>query len=474
MLSNPKKSFEGSASHKEMGSKQIEELAEIVVPIENCELLRDKTNDELAAIERSLVRKLDYRFLPGVCFMLLLEYLDRINVSNARLAGMQDDLGLSDVQWSLGISLFYIGYIVSQVPTNVLLAKSQPRYVMSTMMLAWSVTTIKAAAIKDGRAFMLLRFLCGLFEGPFIPAVALVTSSWYTRAENPLRMRIWYAGNIVSTVVSGLLAAGNLQGVGGLASWRWFFLLEGAASVVVGAAAFFFIPNFPDNTGTFFFTPEESEMARYRQAKDSGGLCEDDECGPWEGVWLAAHFFIIIGQSYKDFFPSIVNTFHFFKTGTYLLQAPPYAFAYLFTLFVSWSAGRVGEHCWHMVGSLIAGLVGAILLISTLSTGPRYFGTFILAAGPFLALNLQISWETSVVPRPRAKRAIANAVSSISHWFTPYFFLSYQEPRYQTGGGIIITGIGAAIVMCVITRSWSVRKNKQLDAREAEIGDLTY
>lgn len=162
---------------------------------------------------------------------------------------------------------------------------------------------------------------------------------------------------------------------------------------------------------------------------------------------------------------------------TYLVQAPPYAVAYLVTLAVSWSSGKMLEHCWHIIGSITVSLVGAVLMISTLNTGARYFAMILLCSGPFVGLNLQISWETTVVPRPRTKRAalvaIANCVSSVSHWFTPYFFLTNQAPRYQTAGGVLIAGCGFTILFCLLARWWCMRKNKQLDQRESETGEVT-
>ena len=157
-------------------------------------------------------------------------YLDRVNVSNARLAGMQEDLHMSDVEWSAGISLFYVGYIISQIPANIIIAKGQPRILLPIIMLCWSVVTICMPLVTRPWGFMLCRFIIGITEGPFVPAVALVTSSWYTKAESPLRMAIWHAGNIVSNIISGLLAAAvlvNMDGTAGLASWKWFFILEG-------------------------------------------------------------------------------------------------------------------------------------------------------------------------------------------------------------------------------------------------------
>lgn len=272
-----------------------------------------------------------------------------------------------------------------------------------------------------------------------------------------------------------------------------------------------FIPKWPSNTGTYFMTAEESEMAQYRSLVSGGGVSEDDEGDYWGGVALAAkdpftwmfaalHFSVIVAQSFKDFFPSvcyptsrsfmrksisadvtlltpaqILETFNFSETNTYLLQAPPYLFAYIVCLAVSWSSGRLLEHCWHIVGSMLLALVGVIIMISTLETAPRYFSLFLLCAGPFIALNLHISWETSVVPRPRTKRAalvaIANCASSVTHWFSPYFFLTHQAPRYEMGGGIIIAGCGLTIISCMVVRWWVIRKNKELEKRQAETGD---
>ncbi|KAI4727244.1 MFS transporter [Aureobasidium sp. EXF-10728] len=458
--------------------------------LEGFPLLRDKSEEELAVLNKKVLKKLDWKFLPCITAMLLMNYLDRINVSNARLAGMQKDLGMNDVVWSTGISLFYVGYMISQIPANVIIAKGNPRVLLPCCMLAWSAVTICMPAMKSGWSFCLCRFLVGFTEGPFLPAVSLMTSSWYTKHESPLRMGIWHAGNIISNVISGLLAAGiltSMDGIANLHAWQWFIILEGVVSILVALTGFWLLPNWPSNTGSYFFTAEESEMAQWRVLMSAGGISEDDEGDYWGGVrqaicdpftWMFAtlHFALIIAQSFKDFFPSIMATLGFSKMVTYLVQAPPYVIAYFVTLGVSWSSGRHLEHCWHIVGSIAICLVGAILMISTLNTGARYFALVLLCSGPFVGLNIQISWETTVVPRPRTKRAaliaIANCVSTVSHWFSPYFFLSSQEPRYQTGGGAIIAGCGLTILSCLVVRWWCIRKNKALDKKEAETGEV--
>ncbi|KAI9896618.1 hypothetical protein N3K66_008790 [Trichothecium roseum] len=451
-------------------------------------LLADASQEKLDQLNKAVLRKLDWRFLPVITAMLLMSYLDRINVSNARLAGMQEDMHMTDVEWSAGISLFYVGYIISQIPANVVIAKGRPRVILPCVMLAWSVVTICMPAAKSPWAFMLCRFLVGVTEGPFLPGVALMSSSWYTKQETPYRMAIWHAGNIVSNVFSGLLAAGiltNMDNIANLHSWQWFLLLEGIVSILVGLIGFWGLPNFPDNTGGGYFTEEETQMAQYRQLVSAGGISEDNEGGYWDGFWQACkdpftwlfaamHFCLIIAQSFKDFFPSIVDTLGFNKTITYFIQAPPYVVAYIATLLVSWSSGRYLEHCFHIIGAMLACLIGAVIMISTLNVGARYFSLFLLCTGPFIGLNIQIPWETTVVPRPRTKRAaliaIANCVSSVSHWFSPYFFLRSQEPRYETGGGIIITGCGLSIIICLVTRWYCQKKNKEIEKEEQETG----
>ncbi|KAK5728650.1 hypothetical protein LTR15_001787 [Elasticomyces elasticus] len=186
-------------------------------------LISGKSEEELSKLNNSVLKKLDWKFLPI------------------------EDCHMTDVEWSAGISLFYVGYIIGQIPGmswnsfmpiehllmstgNVIIAKSKPRVILPICMLAWSVVTICMTAMRSPWSFMLCRFLVGLTEGPFLPAVSLMTSSWYTKHESPLRMGIWHAGNIISNVFSGLLAAAiltNMDGIATLHAWQWFILIEG-------------------------------------------------------------------------------------------------------------------------------------------------------------------------------------------------------------------------------------------------------
>ncbi|UNI25024.1 hypothetical protein JDV02_010732 [Purpureocillium takamizusanense] len=443
--------------------------------------LRSLSDADMASLNARVRRRIDWRMMPCTSAMYLMNYLDRINVSNARLAGLQRDLGMSDTVWSLGISMFYVGYVVGMVPGNMIMARSNPRYFMPGLMLLWSVGTVCMPAMKSGAGFAVARFFIGLAEAPFFPALTLLTSSWYTKEESPMRMAIWHAGNTISNIISSFLAAGileHMKGVAGLRSWQWFFVIEGVASVLVAVASYFLLPEWPSNTR--FLDQREREMAQYRVLVSNGGV-DEEEGGVWAGVWAAArdpytwlfclmHFALVTAQSFKDFLPSIIQTFGYNKLITYLIQAPPYAIAYVFACLVAWSCGRRQESTWHITVPVVAAAAGAALMMGTLNVGARYFGLVLLISGTYSAFNIQLSWETTVVPAPRAKKAsliaIADCLSQTSHWFSPYFYPKRQAPYYRMGGGLVLMGCAIAVVSCFAIRWRSVRLNRKLDERQ--------
>lgn len=144
--------------------------------------------------------------------------------------------------------------------------------------------------------------------------------------------------------------------------------------------------------------------------------------------------------------------------------------AYIGACALAWSCGRFVESTWHIVAPIIVSAGGCAILISTLNVGARYFGVILLCIGTYSGLNLQLSWETTLVPAPRAKKAaliaLANCISQSSHWFSPYFFPTSQEPYYRMAGGLIIVGCMMTAAAALVI-NWRCRKlNKKLDEAE--------
>ncbi|KAM0211482.1 hypothetical protein ACHAPA_008642 [Fusarium lateritium] len=444
-------------------------------------LLRDLSQERMDELNKRVRSKIDWHMMPCVTLMFLMNYLDRINVSNARLAGLQEDLNMDDTIWNTGISTFYVGYLIGQLPGNLLMAKTNPKFFLPTIMLMWSAGTICMPAMTSGAGFCTVRFFIGLMEAPFFPGLTLMTSCWYTKEESPFRMAIWHAGNTISNIISGFLAAGILEhmdGVAGMHAWQWFFLIEGIASILVAVVSYFVLPSWPHDTK--FFTEQEREMAQYRILVSNGGI-DEKVGGTWDGVkeavrdpftWFFClmHFALVTAQSFKDFLPSIMNTFGFNKMTTYLIQAPPYALAYISACLIAWSCGHFMESTYHVVIPIILSAAGCGILIGTINVAARYIGIILLVCGTYNGLNLQLSWETTVVPAPRAKKAaliaIANCISQVSHWFSPYFYPRSQEPFYRMAGGLLLLGCALTIVSAFLVRWRAIKLNKKLDEHE--------
>ncbi|KAK4498337.1 hypothetical protein PRZ48_010995 [Zasmidium cellare] len=446
------------------------------------ETLRDLDDEQMATLNKELLRRIDWRLMPTITIMFLMNYLDRINVSNARIAGLQDDLNMSDAVWSTGISTFYIGYLIGQLPGNLWLARVRPSLLLPGMMIGWSICTICMPAVTSGVGFCMVCFVTGLCEAPFFPGITLMTSSWYTKEENPMRMAIWHAGNTISNIISGFLAAGILHNMGGMADST-----AGSGSSSLRGLSVSSLASQPSSscqTGrrihAGYSAEQEREIARYRVLVSNGGK-EEQVGGTWDGLkdaikdpftWMfcGMHFSLINAQSFKDFFPSIIKTFGFSELNTYLVQAPPYAIAYITACLCAWSSGKFRESCYHIILPIVASAVGISLMISTPNIGARYFGSVLLVSGTYNGLNLQLSWETTLVPAPRSKKAaliaIANCVSQCSHWFSPYFFPTKHEPFYRLGGGLILFGCLCTVLLCWAVKWWAKRLNKKLDEAE--------
>lgn len=179
-----------------------------------------------------------------------------------------------------------------QLPSNMILTRVRPSIYIPIWVCLWSCVSASTAAVHDFKGLVAVRFILGITEAPFFPGVFYLLSCWYTKKELALRYAVLYSGLVLATAVSGLLAAGifsGLDGVAGLAGWRWLFIIEGAASLVLGLGAFFILPDFPgSNTGSarWLLTEEERRISKVRMSLDSVSTTETNH-SVWYGLRLA-------------------------------------------------------------------------------------------------------------------------------------------------------------------------------------------
>ncbi|EUC29848.1 hypothetical protein COCCADRAFT_8025 [Bipolaris zeicola 26-R-13] len=450
-------------------------------------LVAAMTPDERVLAEKRLRRKIDTRLMPMAILMYIMNYLDRNNIAAVRLAGLQEELNLSSVEYQTIISILFVGYILMQVPSNLFLNKfGKPALYLPTCMVVWGIISGATAACQNFGGLIACRFMLGVVEAAYFPGCLFYLSAWYTRKELGFRTAVLYSGSLISGAFGGLITAGikeNMDGTHGLRAWRWVFIIEGGITVGIAFLAFWILPNFPLTTS--WLTDEERQLAVFRLEEDIG---EEDWVSSeaqtfFKGLKLALVdiktwvftimlLSIVSSASVTNFFPTVVKTLGYSNTETLLLTAPPYLLAVITTYFNAWHADRTGERFLHIVLPLCVGVFAFILAAATHTTAPRYVAMMLMVPGVYTGYVVALAWISNSLPRPPAKRAAAlafiNAVSNSSSIYASYMYPQPKkgQPKLTIPLSVDCATAALAIIMAGVMRIILVRLNKRLDRGE--------
>ncbi|KAH7926979.1 MFS general substrate transporter [Leucogyrophana mollusca] len=436
--------------------------------------------------ERKLVRKLDFRLLPTIVVIFLMNYIDRVAVTSARLKGLEADLGLTDVQYDTVVAILYASYCPAQIPSNMLLNYvTRPTFYIGTCVILWGLTSAMTGVTHNFAGIIACRVFIGLPEAAFYPGAMYLLSRWYTRKELAFRSAILYAGLLVSNAFGSLIAAGilgNMDGKLGIAAWRWLFYIEGAITMFIGFQAMWLLPDYPDNTR--WLSPAERHLAQVRLAEDAGEADKDSaEASVFEGFVMAIKdpkvwvFMVmtcsqLLGLSFINFFPTLTGTLGYSTTITLLMSAPPWIFAAIATLVNAWNADRTGERFFHMTAWWWVVMVGYIISLSTMATGGRYFSLFLMTTG-YCGFTLTLVWVSNAIPRPPAKRAVAmglvNGFGNAGNLMGSYIWKANWSPEYHQSMIIALCALAFASFLSFVVRCMLVRDNKRMEREEVEI-----
>ncbi|PYI32133.1 MFS general substrate transporter [Aspergillus indologenus CBS 114.80] len=289
-----------------------------------------------------LVRKIDAYMMPILWVIYFLNFLDRKAMVNRKLISLSQDLKLHGTQYNTYISILFVGYLLGQVPSNMLLNCVKPARYMSGFMMAWAIVSTLTCLVKNYHGMLVCRLSLGIVEAPFYPGALFVISSYYNRKEATTRMAVLYTGNMLASAFSGLISAGVFAGMDqehGLAGWQWLFLIQGVVTIAVGILAWFILPNSPPQTP--WLTPEERQLAHDRIARDT--MQKRDSTSTWTGLHEASTdyrtwiFALMCGlhlsaNGFRNFMPTGVKTLGFNDTISLVLTCPPYLVAKTTTL----------------------------------------------------------------------------------------------------------------------------------------------
>ena len=410
-----------------------------------------------AYLERSgagTYAKVAWRLIPFLFFCYLCAYLDRINVSFAKLQMLQD-LGMSDAVYGLGAGIFFVGYLMFEVPSNLILLKVGARRWIARIMVTWGVISALMMFVSTPTQFYVVRFLLGVAEAGFFPAILLYLTYWFPAGRRSKVTALFMTGIPMSGVIGGPLSGWimhSLGGAHGLAGWQWLFLLEGVPTVIVGIVAYFYLDDkvsdarwLSDDEKLTIETDLQAEAGDHKLHSLRDGLAS-----PRVLLLSSIYFFFTMGLYGVSFWlPSLVKASG--VSGTLnigLLSAVPYAAAAITMVAVGRSSDRHGERRWHLA---IPGVIGALALFASVVYAHDTIVAMIALTIGTMGVITTISQFWTVPPAvlqgtaAAGGIALANSVGSISGVVSPYLIGWLQTSTGSTGSGVV--GIAASMVI---------------------------
>ena len=356
--------------------------------------------------DRRLLWKLDLRLIPWLCLLYLISFLDRSNIGNARLVGLEDSLNITSGQFNAALTIFFVSYSLSEPLTNILLKRLRPSIFIPGIMIAWGIVMTTMGLTHNFEGLMAARFFLGLAEAGLFPGITYYLSCWYRRNEFGIRSAIFFSAAAVSGSFGGLLAAaiGEMDGIGGKRGWSWIFIIEGLATVLIGVASFWMVFDFPDEA-TFLSDVDRQRVLRRLKADQQSSAEHEDfrveyfwaSVKDWK-TWLYAVIYMGCDgplYAFSLFLPTIIRGLGYSGTTAQLLSVPPYAVAAILTISIGYIADRTRQRGLCNMGVSVLGIVGFAMLISAASPGVQYAGTFLGALGIYPCISNTITWVSN-------------------------------------------------------------------------------
>ncbi|PCG92978.1 Major facilitator superfamily domain, general substrate transporter [Penicillium occitanis (nom. inval.)] len=446
------------------------------------ESLQGLPSEELEALNKKLVRKLDFFILPVIGILYILNYIDRQNLSAAKLQGITEDLHMTTQQFATAVSILFVGYLPFQIPSNLIISKiSRPGMYICIAVSIWGAISAATAAVKTYSQLLAVRAILGVAEAVFFPGAIYYLSAWYTKRELGKRIAGLYIAQQVGNAFGGLFAAGIMQldGTHGIRGWQWLFIIEGSATVGIGIVCACIMPEFPHNSR--MLTPLQRDLAVWRIESEAGTV----EAEEWKNTFstvlqalsdpklLLMIFCNMLSQaqgSIANYFPTLVKSLNYSSTISLLLTAPPYILAgIVYYGIMYWSDRR--NTCYPLiVGCISIAITMYIIPMATTNVGARYFSMMILpfaSVGPQLLLYKTINVHLA---RPISKRAVAsalvNAIGGTSNIWASYLY--YQAPHFYAAFGTLM-GCAFLFVATITFYRWLVlRENRRLESEDPD------
>jgi len=457
--------------------------------------------DELAIVcpshttEKKLMTKIDFRVIPFLCILYLLAFLDRVNIGNARSFGLAKDLDLQSVEYNTALTMFFVPYIVFEIPSNILLKKLSPRIWLSACMFCFGLVCMCQGFVQSYGGLLTTRFLLGVFESGMFPGCFYLIGMWYKRSEAQRRYSFFFSSTTFAGAFGGLLAAAigkmgktaTSPGVRGYSGWRWIFILEGLLTCIVAIAFFFLIPSFPEDAT--WLTQEERDYVKARLRVDQGNSAKERKITLRDVGRVFKDYKVILGgfmyfgmivpaYGYAFFAPTILGTYGYSPVQTQLHSVPPWACAFGFAMIIAFCSDFAKHRFLFTLIPISVAIAGfAILITVHHNLQLQYAALFLVAMGAYSAMPVIICWFNMNLGGHH-RRAVGSAwqvgFGNIGGIIATYAFLDTDKPYFKKGYTICLAFLCLSAASCCAYGAAVVFENKKRDRATRDVGLTEY
>jgi MFS transporter, ACS family, tartrate transporter len=421
-----------------------------------------ETSTAPASVQRRARLRIARRLLPFLLILYIAAFLDRVNVAYAGLE-MTKDLGFSDRVFGLGAGIFFLGYVLLEIPGALIVERWSARRWIARILISWGVITAFTSLINTSTEFYVMRFLLGVAEAGFFPGVIVYLSHWFRAEDRAKAIAGFMIGipisSIVGSPIAGLILRVHWLGLNG---WRWLFILEGVPAIILGAVTLFYLTDWPHQAN---WLPEDEKawlthnLAEERKKSASTHVSVLQALGQSRVIVLAlVYFFGDMGlYGFTIWFPTILKrTSGLPVIAVTLLGTLPYIAALAAVLAVGWHSDRSGERRWHTALPLF---IGAAVLFAGLELSaslPLQMILFIVLAAclhcwqpTFWALPTMFLTESAAA----ASIGLINAIGNLGGFAGPFLLGYMRGHAHSFGSGLaalmfslLLAGI---LVLCI-------------------------
>ncbi|WP_244114618.1 MFS transporter [Burkholderia cepacia] len=412
----------------------------------------------------ALYRRIGWKLMPLLLVAQVLAYLDRVNVGAAKLQ-MAGDLGLSDTVYGIGAGIFFVGYFLFEVPSNLMLHRVGARVWIARIMVTWGIVSTAAAWVHSPATFYLQRLILGVAEAGFFPGIVLYLTYWFPAHRRGRMTTLFMSATAVAGIVGNMLSGWimtNLDGFAALSGWQWTFVIEGLPTVVVGLAVHYLLPSRPNDAR--WLSPEEADAVLRDLDVNAGRAGEAQRASRLpasEMVLLTTIYFLLLVGLYGIGFwlPTLVKDTGLTKLSWIgVCSAIPYLIAVLAMNVGARSADRAGNWPAYVVGGAGVASVGFILSASFSGALPVVIaGLSLAAAGTLTALPLFWHLPTMRLTGTAAAAGIAtiNCFGNLAGFAGPIAFGWLKDRHHDAIGPtmlLALSALAAALLTAIYRR----------------------